>query len=184
MTANKEQPVTLDLGQQDTLNAQERVIWSGRPSQLINLPIFLLLGLAIVVGLYLVIRFQHLLPPELFVYRFNWVPLLLVVAFCKWLSVRMTRFELTTERFKKSRGILLRQCDEMELYRIRYYTLKRPPHLWVLGYGNITLETSDRSHATLEMPAISQPKGVLEQIRHHVELAKRQSGVRELDVGQ
>ena len=162
----------------------ESLVWNGRPSQIANLPVYFFLIAAIGFGVFLVVQFQHLIPIEYFAYRFIWILPLVLFGFIKWLAIRTTSFELTNQRFKKSRGILLRRCDEMELYRVRDYSLKRPLHLLILGYGHITLETSDRSHATLLMPAIRKPKEVIEQLRQHVEGAKRIRGVRELDVGQ
>lgn len=167
-----------------TESDEERVIWEGSPSQLSNFPVYLFLLLVLIGGTYLVVNLQHYLPHEYMKYRFSWMPVVFLYGVVKWLGIRMTRFELTSQRFKKSRGILLRQCDEMELYRVRDYKLKRPLHLLILGYGNIELETSDRSHPTLLMPAIRRPKQVLEQLRQNVEVSKHMRGVRELDVGQ
>jgi len=139
-------------------NGAETMVWEGRPSQIVNLPTFivcLLLG---------------------------WLIIPLFYAVWKWLEIRCTRFELTTERLRAMSGILTRRTDELELYRVKDTELIEPFHLRIFSLGNVVMHTSDRTTPRLVIPAIVDSRNVREHIRRQVEDIRRRRGVRELDV--
>lgn len=139
-------------------NGAETMVWEGRPSQIVNLPTFvvcLLLG---------------------------WLVVPLFYAVWKWLEIRCTRFELTTERFRAISGILTRRTDELELYRVKDTELIEPLHLRIFSLGNVVIHTSDRTTPRFVIPAIIDSRDVRERIRRQVEDIRRRRGVRELDV--
>lgn len=138
--------------------AEERTVWLGTPSQVINLGSFLLLGL------------------------FFWLIVPLFVILWKWLVVKNMKYELTTERLRMRHGVLNKKLDELELYRVRDYKLDQPFFLRIFSLGNIILQTSDRSHPTVVIQAIPEAEGLREQLRTYVEACRTRKGVRELDV--
>jgi uncharacterized membrane protein YdbT with pleckstrin-like domain len=138
--------------------SDEKALWSGTPSQLINLPLYVLWVLLF------------------------WLVIPLFIMLWQWLVVRNTIYELTTERLKLRRGVLNKHMDEVELYRVRDYKLEQPLFLRLFGLGNITLRTSDRSHPVLSLRAIRNGEQLYEQIRNAVEQSRAKKGVRELDV--
>ena len=138
--------------------SDEKALWSGTPSQLINLPLYVLWVLLF------------------------WLVIPLFILLWQWLVVRNTRYELTTERLKMRRGVLNKHMDEVELYRVRDYKLEQPLFLRLFGLGNINLQTSDRSHPVLSLRAIRNGEQLYEQIRNAVEQCRASKGVRELDV--
>lgn len=75
--------------------AEERTVWLGTPSQILNLGSFILLGL------------------------FFWLVIPLFVILWKWLVVKNTKYELTTERLRMRHGVFNKHTDELELYRVR-----------------------------------------------------------------
>jgi uncharacterized membrane protein YdbT with pleckstrin-like domain len=138
--------------------ANERPVWSGTPSQVLNLPTFVLCGL------------------------FCWLVIPIFIALWQWLVLRYTQYELTTERLRIRHGVLSKKLDELGLYRVRDYELAQPLWMRPFGLGNITLQTSDRSHPVVVLRAIRNGEQVREQIRRAVEDCRVTKRVRELDV--
>jgi uncharacterized membrane protein YdbT with pleckstrin-like domain len=137
---------------------EERTVWLGTPSQVINLGSFILLGL------------------------FFWLVIPLFVILWKWLVVKNMKYELTTERLRLRHGVFNKKSDELELYRVRDYKLDQPFFLRIFSLGNIILQTSDRSHPTVVIQAIPDAENLREQLRTYVEACRTRKGVRELDV--
>ena len=138
--------------------ASEQLLWRGTPSQLVNLPWYVLWVLLF------------------------WLVVPLLVLLWQWLVIRNTVYELTSERLKLRRGVLNKHLDEVELYRVRDYQLERPLYLRLFGLGNITLRTSDRSHPSVRLRAIRDGEQLYERLRAAVEQCRATKGVRELDV--
>jgi uncharacterized membrane protein YdbT with pleckstrin-like domain len=137
--------------------SEERDLWFGTPSQVVNLGSFIFLGL------------------------FFWLGFPLLIILWKWLSIKNTKYELTTERIRTRYGILNKKTDEIELYRVRDYNLDQPFFLRIFSLGNIILETSDRSHRTVTLKAIPNGEQLREQLRTHVEACRTKKHVREVD---
>jgi uncharacterized membrane protein YdbT with pleckstrin-like domain len=138
--------------------AEEKTVWLGTPSQVVNLGSFILLGL------------------------FFWLVIPLFIILWKWLVVKNTKYELTTERLRMRHGVLNKKTDELELYRVRDYKLEQPFFLRIFSLGNISLQTSDKSHPHVVIRAIPNSEELREQFRTHVEACRMRKGVRELDV--
>ena len=137
--------------------AEERDVWSGTPSQVINLPTFIVC----------VLLFFLVIP--------------VFYALWQWLVVKMTKYELTTERLRTRYGVLNKKTDELELYRVRDYKFDQPFFLRLFSLGNVILQTSDRSHPTVVIRAIPDGEQLREQIRTHVEACRVAKRVREVD---
>ena len=132
---------------------QSQVLWRGRPSPLIHL------------GLYLSCILLLPLPFALWKYLTTWT----------------TSYQLTADRLICQQGIFYRTQDEVELYRIKDYTVTAPLlHRW-LGLANLVLITSDRTHPELVLKGIPDAFQVKELIRAQVEQLRTQKGVREID---
>ena len=93
--------------------SEEKEVWFGNPSQVVNLGTFILLGL------------------------FFWLVIPLLVILWKWLAIKNTKYELTTERLKTRHGVLNKKTDELELYRVRDYNYEQPFFLRLFSLGNI-----------------------------------------------
>ncbi len=136
---------------------EEKAVWAGTPSQVINLPTFVVC----------VLLFFLVIP--------------VFYALWRWLVVKMTTYELTTERLRTRYGVLNRKTDELELYRVRDYKFDQPLYLRLFSLGNIIMETSDRSHPTVVIRAIPNGEQLREQLRTHVEACRVAKRVREVD---
>ncbi len=150
----------------------EKSLWKGSPSQWLNLGPFAA-ALLLIAGL----TFGGLFFPPLF------IALILPIGYMIWkyLLVRSQIFELTSERLRITTGILNQKIDEIELYRVKDSQMVRPWWMRLTGLASITLETSDRSIAFLEIPAIYGGALVREILRKQVELQRDRKRVREMD---
>lgn len=138
----------------------EELVWSGSPSQLLNAPLYVLCALL------------------------SWLVIPVFVAIWKWLVLKNIRYELTSERLRIRQGVLNKELDELELYRVRDYKLEQPLVLRLFSLGNITLRSSDTSHPVIILRAIRDGEQVREQIRKYVEECRVKKRVLPLDLEQ
>ena len=103
------------------------------------------------------------------------------LALSKWLTLRCTHFEVTTERVKVTRGIFSRQREDLELYRVKDTTLEEPFLLRLVGRGSVHISSSDKTTPVTVIPAIAHAEALREQIRGQVERLRIARGVREVD---
>lgn len=153
-------PVNTHTGDDDGVppaSQPEELVWKGTPSQITNLLPFLLCILIIPIP---------------------W-------AFYRWLKTRNHVYEVTTQRIRETTGILNKQTDDMEIYRVKDMRLDQPFFLRLVGAGNIHLLTSDRTNEEFVLRAVRPkdgPRALLDAIRHHVEVRRDQKRVREIDM--
>ena len=100
----------------------------------------------------------------------------------RWWMTRTTVYELTSQRLRRRSGILDRKLDELELFRVKDYTMEQPFLLRMLGLGNLTLITSDATTPTVAIKAIADVEKVREMLRQVVQSERDRKRVRELDV--
>src|SRR5688572_23764345 len=109
--------------------ASESTVWQGTPSQVINLPQYLLWGLIFVVLVasgVIILRSTEPAPTAGIVALCVIAAIPLVVIIWKWLVVATTQYELTTQRLRLRRGVFNKHPEELELYRVRDYKLEQP----------------------------------------------------------
>lgn len=134
------------------------VIWRGKPSQWLNFGWFVICGLLF------------------------WLVVPVFVAFWRWLVIRNTRYELSSDRLFTYSGVLNKSIDELELYRVKDYSQLNPLLLRVVGLGNLVLITSDRTHAEVIIVAIPDVTEVRAMLRANVEKCRAKNNVREIDM--
>ncbi len=106
----------------------------------------------------------------------------LVMWIIRWWATRTTRYTLTNQRLLICHGILNRREDNLELYRVRDYSMEQPLNLRMLGLGNIHMVTSDPITPNLSIRAIPEVEKVREALRHSVEAARDRKRVRQMDM--
>lgn len=137
---------------------QEESVWSGTPSQVINFGPYVLCLLGC------------------------WLIVPIFIALWKYLVVRTTRYEVTTQRLRLRTGVFNKETQDLELYRVKDFKVDQPFFLRLFSVANIVLETSDRSHPNVTLRAVPDAESLLDQIRHNVEALRSSRGVRELDL--
>jgi len=109
---------------------------------------------------------------------FDWLPMIpvLIGVLALWLIVGTVyayrrlgvSYELTTQRFIHQTGILSRRTDRIEVIDIDDVTSSQGPIERIFGVGGIMLESSDRSHPTLNLRGIANVKeisGLIDDVR-------------------
>ncbi len=134
------------------MNSEEKQLYTGRPSQILNIVSFII---------------------------WSWT---LFVPIIIYLKTRFTVYEVTDQRIKLKTGILNQEIDECELYRVRDYKVVKPFIQRIFGLGNIELVTSDRSNSSINLNGIKDPENLYNLIRDNVEKIRRKTGTREIDV--
>ena len=148
---------------------EEKIIWKGNPSYVINLTMD-------IISIFAVFAILFFNVPNYFV--------ILPILFMIWnfLSVATTRYQLSTERLRTSFGILNKRIDELELYRVKDYRIEQPLFLRMFSLGNIVLETSDKSNPILILKAVPNAIMLLDTIRKNVEERRSSKSIREIDI--
>jgi uncharacterized membrane protein YdbT with pleckstrin-like domain len=137
--------------------SRETTLWSSSPSQIVNLGSFILA----------VFFFWLIIPP--------------IIAGWRWLVTRNTIYELTSERLRIRTGVINKQIDDLELYRVRDFKFTSPLILRLYSLGNITLETSDSTHPSVIINAVGDAEELIGILRQHVENCRVAQGVREFN---
>jgi uncharacterized membrane protein YdbT with pleckstrin-like domain len=116
---------------------EEELVWSDSPSQVLNLPTFVVCALLC------------------------WLVVPIFIALWKWLVVRNIRYELTSERLRLRDGVLNKKLDELELYRVRDYRLEQPFWLRLFSLGNVIVRTTDTMNPLVILHAVRKSEEVL-----------------------
>ena len=133
--------------------SDERIEWTGHPSQWQNLGWFLACVLLVPIPF----------------------------AFWKWLETRNTLYTLSDQRLKFTRGVLTKTTEDLELYRVRDTKFEQGLFERMLGLGHIELFTTDETSPSVVLPYITDAEAVREKIRGLVEARRDAKRVRYLD---
>lgn len=158
---------------------EEKTIWKGSSSQLINARPFGLCAISVL----LIITAYVLLsktPDASSMAAYILLLLIVPVAFALWkyLLNRTRVYEITTQRLKSTVGVFSTRTTELELYRVKDITLVQPFYQRLLGLGRIELATNDVSDHIIILNAIPDMKSLSEQLRASVEACRDQKKVR------
>jgi uncharacterized membrane protein YdbT with pleckstrin-like domain len=154
--------------------SSETILWKGNTSQWTHFgyyTICVLLAAACIVGAF---------------FTGGWAAIGLIVPLVmwivRWVITKSTQYTLTNERLLIAHGILNRREENLELYRVRDYSMEQPFALRMMGLGNIRMITSDSVTPTVSILAIPDCEKVREALRHSVEAARDRKRVRQMDM--
>jgi membrane protein YdbS with pleckstrin-like domain len=136
---------------------QEKIIWEGSPSQWTNFDTYVLC------------------------FFFSWLVIPIFIALWQYLVVKLWKIEVTDQRIIEIKGVLSKTTDELEHYRVKDIRLEEPFFLRLVGLSNIVLNTSDRTHPRVRIPAIQNGKALREELRIAVDIRRDKKRVRETD---
>jgi len=103
-------------------------------------------------------------------------------AIYRWLAVKTTTYQLTTERLIIEHGILNKTTDTLELYRVRDLQVTQPFWIRLFGRENIHMLTTDTSTPTVILDCVPKELGLPDQFRKQVEDARMRKRVRSVDI--
>lgn len=169
---------------------QKTVYIKFKPSQIINLETFVLSLLAIPV----IILMDHMekeylplsfIPKEMMVHLYRLPAYLsafvLINLIYKGFQVYCIQYEIDSEELRYYSGIFKRKHEIIELYRVKDFLIEKPLIYRLLGLGNLTIYTSDKTTPVLRMQAINEPEEKYKILRGLVELNRREKHVFEVD---
>jgi len=158
---------------------EEKIVWKGSSSQIVNAPSFGLCAVSalLIIAAYMVVSKMNNAPSTA---AYLLLLLLVPVAFALWkyLINRTRVYEMTNQRLKTTIGVFSTRTTELELYRVKDITLVQPFYQRVLGLGRIELTTNDTSDRVIILNAIPGMKSLSEQLRASVEACRDQKKVR------
>jgi len=110
--------------------------------------------------------------------------LAVLVVLAKWVEYMGAKYEVTEQRLIIRKGIFFKSIDEIELYRIKDVRMNFTLLSQWAGTGTVCLTSSDETtrggdFIMRDVPAAHARR---EQIRRLVDTARRQRGVREIDM--
>lgn len=105
----------------------------------------------------------------------------LLTAIYNVLKIWCISYEISQEEIRIKRGILNRNHEFVELYRVKDYSLNQPLVYRFFGLGNLTLFTSDRTHPVFTLRAIGEPEKKYQLLRELVERNRKEKHVFEVD---
>lgn len=94
------------------------------------------------------------------------------------LPLSFTRYALSHDRLFLSVGFFSVKDDDILLYRIRDISVKRTLWQRLFGVGTVTVQSSDKTHPTLELKSVKNPMQVKEMLHDLVEEMKQKRRMR------
>ena len=94
------------------------------------------------------------------------------------LPLSFTRYALSHARLFLSVGFISVKDDDILLYRIRDISVKRTLWQRLFGVGTVTVQSSDKTHPTLELKNVKDPMRVKETLHDLVEEMKQKRRMR------
>ena len=161
----------------------ERELWTGHPSQFTAFGFYLLMG---VIGALLITATVYASSSEslagIWYYPLIGVGLVLFAALIKYFLVRTTTYRLTNERLVIEEGVFSRATEEIELYRVKDWSIVQPLWLRMLGRGHVHVLSTDTSAPDIYLSGIIKPEALKDLLRTNVEAAREKKRVRHVDV--
>lgn len=158
------------------MNSEETLVWKGSPSQWTNFGVYLfcLLLAAGIIAAYFLTSVGPLIFAALVVPAFY--------ALARWIGTRTQVYEITSERIRTSVGLFSRRTSELELYRVRDYTVIEPFWQRMVGLGNLVIETADRTNPHVVLHAVPHVAQLKDQVRTNTERMRQLRGVRDFEI--
>lgn len=164
------------------MNTKEsKIIWKGKPSQILYLHKHIFL-LAIIV---LINYFSDILNTlvQFSVYKYIFTLTIIILARMSYFVLKLycTKYIIYESKIGIKRGILNLKYDETELYRIKDYSLNAPFLLRIFKLSNLLMVSSDRIFPVILFKAIPDGMKLFREIEKKVEKERKEKRVYEID---
>lgn len=151
----------------------EFTIWQSSSSQIENFGTFLFYGILTVILLVAGTQFALLLILVI-------VPVTYILM--KWLQTKCKTYELTNQRLRISSGVLSRNTEDIELFRIKDTKLEQPIFIRLFGRGNVIVVSADMTQPMLMIEAVPKANELRETLRAHINEQRKMKMVREMEI--
>ena len=172
--------------------SSEQTVWRGSPSQVVNLPVYITLGIGIIVATVALLFLRSAAAPSATddisaraLYPWIIVAIWLlggVAALTTYLKVSTTKYVLTTERLRVTTGVLSTMTEDLELRRVRDSIILRPFWARLAGLGDIQILSADASTPRVVLHAVKDPDGIQSKIRSIVQTQWAKFNVRQMEI--
>lgn len=160
-----------------------RVLYHGRPSQIINLPDVLAALFATVTALAVYAyasRHWHVTPAVLTAP----IALLLGRLALTYLRTAYTEFIIDAERITCRQGILSRSVSSLELFRIQDVESLHPWWQRPFGIGTLIVMTSDSNNPVWRLPGLANAEQMRNDLNRAAIALRDHKGIREVNMGR
>ncbi len=100
----------------------------------------------------------------------------------RYLNVLGTSYRITSRRVVVETGVLSKHLEQVDLYRVTDYAVERPFLQRVMGTGNFTLLTVDRTASQVTLSNIkTDVVDLYERVRVATEAERQRRGVKMVD---
>jgi membrane protein YdbS with pleckstrin-like domain len=155
----------------------EEELWRGRPSPILNLKLYIFWTIFLL-GVLFAVLVRAKLWPVLVVLAL----LALVQIILRNLRLRSILYVVTTQRVRVVSGLLNKNIQEIELFRVKDTSV----HQWffqrLFGLGTITIVSGDAQNPRLVLHGIPRAMELRERLRQEVLALRQKYSVRELDM--
>jgi membrane protein YdbS with pleckstrin-like domain len=160
---------------------EEEELWSGHPSQVLNLHIYLFWAVILVVTLGASFLFADNAMWALAIFG---IVALVALGQSAWayFHLRTVEYIITTQRVRVISGLLSKDVQEIELFRVKDTSARQSFLLRLFGLGTITVLSGDEGHPRLVLDGVPRALEMRERLRQEVLTLRQRFGVRELDV--
>ena len=107
--------------------------------------------------------------------------IVVLVLILKMVKLKMTYYEVSPDRIEWGRGILDRQVDNIDMFRVIDLKMRRNILDCIVGIGSVGLTTTDKSDPTFEFEKVRRPRELYDIIKKASLEADRTTGVVHLE---
>jgi uncharacterized membrane protein YdbT with pleckstrin-like domain len=102
------------------------------------------------------------------------------MAWYRYLYLRTSRYLVTPEVIRISRGIFFKRTDQVEMFRIKDYIITQPLMLQLFRLMDVTLKSTDPENPVIWLRGIPE-SDIIDTIREHVQEARKHNKIFELN---
>lgn len=161
--------------------SSQQDVWKGHPSQLMAFRFYLVCAL-LAVGLLAISYIAYTAETSYWSYPLLGLVAVGLACLIKYVLVRSTTYTLSTDRLIVQSGLLSTSTEEMELYRVRDWSILQPFWLRLFGLGHVRVVSNDATAPDLRIEGIVNPSKLRELLRNRVEAARDDKRVRHVDI--
>jgi len=157
--------------------------WVGKPSQLLNAPLYLFYMIVLVVAypgaIWLAsvsgINYEAFLAPTV-LYSVGGLLWTFLKTYCHRFTIDPKLGRLIEET-----GVLNKHKDVLEIFRVKDQVVIKSLYKRVLGLGDVVVHTSDKTTPVIKLTGFKDPDSIEENIRFLADKFRTEKGVREFD---
>ena len=154
----------------------EEVIFDGTPSQLVNIGYYAVCIAGTVIALLLIVKGGWLA-------LFGWALLcmMVVVTASKWLTVRFTKYHVTSHRIEIQTGWLARRINHVDMFRVRDVNFRRSIVDALFGLSTVEVFSSDISAPRVIIHGVNCGQAIYDVVKRESVAADRRRGTLHLE---